>query len=279
MRRILLKGLVCLATVGACAAIGVGQGKNADIDAAIAAAEKAAFQEIRDAKRGSGMPGLNVPIPADFNDTDSFGKNVQFFGSGYAGTVYIDEICPPPQVLAPDDICVVKAANANIPSALYTRPEWQITIPGKSAKNVIYLLMNHSLRHNNSVNGVGPAGGQGVFTYSPVLTIESEALNSPLAIDPQSGLPMNGSFTTGLPGTKFRSRVFTAGQPVDEIESYASVNGRGLSRVFFRAVGLPESVIDNLYKKDMVLRFKMNVAQIGSVISGQYTYTVRAIGQ
>lgn len=279
----MVRFIICIGLIATGVAMAAAQGKNAEMEAAIAEANKALLQEMRDAKRGAGTPTLNVPVPADLNDTDSFGKNVQFLGSGYAGTVFVDEVCPPPFpppfALATDDICVVKPAGGNLSATLYTRPEWQITIPKNSAKNVIYLLMNHSIRHNNSANAGGAAGGQGVFTYSPVVTIESEALESPLAIDPQTGLPMNGSFTTGLPGTRFRSRIFTAGQPIDEVESYASVNGRGLSRVFWKSVGLPESVIDDLFKKKMVLRFKINVAQFGPVVFGQYSFVVRAMGQ
>ena len=274
VRTIICAGLMLTSSVAVAA-----QARNSDIDAALAEAGKVALQEFRDAKRSTASRGVEVAVPADFNDNDSFGKNAQFFGSGYAGTLFVDETCPPPQGLAPDDKCVVKAANANLVSTTYTDPVWQISIPGKSAKNVIYLLMNHTIRTNNSANVGGPAGGQGVFTYSPVVTIESIALNSPLAIDPTTGMPMNGSFTTGLPGTKFRSRVLTAGQPVDENESYASVNGRGLSRVFFSSIGLPDSVIDDIFKKDMKLKFGIRVAQFGSIISGQYSFTVRAIGQ
>lgn len=258
------------------------QAKNTDLEKAIQDAKRITLEEIRDQKRNAGTPSLDVPVPAEFNDTDSFGKNVVFLGSLYAGTVFIAPSCTTPDVppnLAPDDKCVVKALNQNITSTLFSDPAWQITIPGKSAKNVIYLLLNNTVQFDNGFAAGNFLGGQGFMSYSPVVTITSEALNDPAAIDPGTGLPMNGSFTTGLPGAKFRSRTFTATQFEQEIDSYASVNGRGLSRTFFKAIGLNENIIDKLYKKDMTLKFGIRVAQIGAVASGTYSYTFRVIGQ
>ncbi len=273
---IIWTGLLCFAGVSA-------QDKNADVLRASAEAKAMIQKEIRDAKRRAASgEQLSVPVPADFNDTDSFGKEVKFLGSLYAGTVFIAPTCSTPDVppnLAPDDKCLPKALNQNIPSTVFTDPAWQITIPGKAVKNVIYLMMNNSVVFDNSFGPGNTLGGQGIMSYSLVVTIENEALNSPLAINPNTNTPMNGVFETGLPGTKFRSRIFTAGSFEQEVDSYASVNGRGISRAFWRDVGLPDSVIDNFYKKDTTLKFGIRVSQFGAVAFGQYFYTFRAIGQ
>lgn len=275
MRRIFV-GILVLAST---AVIGFAQTKVEQ--KLIEESRIAAMEEIRLAKqtRQNGAP--MVATPSDFNDTDSFGKNVQFLGSLYAGTVYIAPSCNIPDVpapLAPDDKCVVKALNQNIVATDFFDPAWEITIPGRSAKNVIYLLLNNTVQYDNGFASGNLLGGQGFMSYSPRITVVSDALNDPAALNPD-GTPMNGSFTTGLPGAKFRTRIFTTGQFEQEIDSYASVNGRGLSRVFFRSIGLPENVIDKLFKKDMTLKFGMRVAQFGAVASGTYSYTFRVLGQ
>ena len=117
------------------------------------------------------------------------------------------------------------------------------------------------------------------MSYSPRITFVSEALDDPSLINPMTGQPFNGSFTTGLPGSKFRTKIYTAANFEQEIDSYASVNGRGLSRVFFRSLGLSESVINQIFKKDITLKFGMRIAQFGAVASGTYSYQFRVMGQ
>lgn len=266
-----------------CVLTGFSQIKDSEVRRAGAEAKALIFNEIREAKRNrSGGPELNVPVPADFNDTDSFNENVKFLGSLYAGTVFVAPTCSVPDVppnLAPDDKCLAKGLGQNVPSTLFTDPAWQVTIPGKKTKNVIYVVFNNSVVYDNAFAPGNLLGGQGFMSYSLVVTIENEALNSPLAIDPTTGLPMNGTFTSGLPGTKFRSRFFTAGEFEQEVDSYASAMGRGISRAYWRAVGLPDSVINEFYKKDTTLKFGIRVAQFGAVASGQYFYTFRVFGQ
>jgi len=167
MKRIIV-GILLLAST---AVVGLGQTKADQIS--IEEGRKAAIEEIRLAKetRQSGAP--MVATPSDFNDTDSFGKNVVFLGSLYAGTLFIAPTCSVPDVppnLAPDDVCVSKALNQNLFATDYFHPTWQITIPGKSAKNVIYLLLNNTVQHDNGFAGGNFLGGQGFFSYSPRIT-------------------------------------------------------------------------------------------------------------
>ena len=278
MKRLIGLCFLMIASAGS----GLAQATDKELQRAIADAKKVAIDELREAKENARSQSINVLTPSDFNDQDSFGKDVMFLGSLYAGTLFIAPTCAPPDIppnLAPDDKCVVKALNQGLPSTVYENPVWQITIPGKTVKNVVYLLLNNTVQHDNGFAAGNFLGGQGFMSYSPVVTIVSEALNDPAAINPVTNMPMNGSFSTGLPGSKFRTKIYTAGQFEQEIDSYASVNGRGLSRVFFKSLGLPNSVIDNIYKKDMTLKFGIRVAQFGAVASGTYSYTFRVIGQ
>jgi len=251
---------------------------------AIEEARRLIRQEISELKGSSALrpDSTNVINPADLNEQDSFGKNVVFLGSGYAGSVFIAPSCSPPDVpanLAPDDKCVVKPANQSIPPTLFTDPAWQITIPGKSVKNVIYLLINNNVATDNVFTGGAFQGGSGSFNYSLQVTLVSSVLNDPSLINPLTGDPFNGSFTSGLQGGKSRTRAYSSTQPDTEFDSYASVTGRGISRLFFRNVGLAETVIDNIFKNDITLKFGLRAGQSGAVASGNYFYTYRLVGQ
>lgn len=262
--------------VGVCLSSGFGQNKE-DLEM-IREARSAAREDILAAKRQSRASKLVSP---SFNDTDSFGKNVVFLGSLYAGTLYVYHSCDPAVllaevglVLAPDDKCVTHSVASPMATTEVFDPVWEITIPGKTVKNVIYPMLN---------NGVGfdsfSSTGSGVtMFYVPRITIESDALNDPAAINPNTGLPMNGSFTTSLAGNRLQSFSIAAGDFISDYENYASVAGRGLSRSYFEALGLPPHVINQLFKKDMKLKFGIRARFIGPVDFAQAFYTFRLLG-
>ncbi|HKX84313.1 MAG TPA: hypothetical protein VJL58_08840 [Pyrinomonadaceae bacterium] len=240
-------------------------------------AGKATREEMREAKAQA-----NLVTPADFADPDSFGKNVKFLGSMYAGTLYIFRSCDPQilfdelgVVLAADDKCVVHTTAAPMASVEVFDPVWQISIPGRTVDNVIFPMLNHGGGHdifNDLVSG--PFN----VAYVPRVTIESAALNDPGAINPNTGLPMNGTFTTSVPGTQLRSGTYTAGEFITDWTSRASVGGRGFSRTYWAALGLPQSVINNIYRQPMTLKFGIRARVTGPVYDAAFYYTVRLIG-
>jgi hypothetical protein len=119
--------------------------------------------------------------------------------------------------------------------------------------------------------------GNASYIYTPRVTIVSDALNDPAALDPVTGNPMNGSFTTSMSGSS--SDFFTPIPGQTKNQSYASVAGRGFSRIYFKSIGLPNTVIDNLFKKPMTLKFGIRVRVSGAIDFGQFFYSFRLIGQ
>lgn len=220
-------------------------------------------------------------VNSPFNDADSFGKNVKFLGSLYAGTVYVYYTCDPAifeqdlgAPLAADDKCVAYTPNTPGSTFEFYDPAWEFIIPGKTVENVIYPLLNNSTGFDSFTTTGFPV----TYFYSPRVTIESDALNDPAAIDPNTGSPMNGSFTTSLAGSQVRTFSTTAGEFLTDYRSYASVSGRGLSRAYFKALGLPDSVVNNLFKKDMKLKFGIRGRATGPIDFSQMFFTYRLIG-
>ena len=224
---------------------------------------------------------LAAATPNPFNDTDSFGQSVLFLGSMYAGTVYVYHSCDPTILsaelgltLAADDHCIEKPTGGNTgPTQDIFDTVWQVTIPKDTIQNVVYPLVQNSVFVEND----GLATGSASYSYSPRVTIESDALNDPAAIDPNTGLPMNGSFTASLSGAAQKGWTPQPGE--FENQNYASVGARGFSRAYFRGLGLPDNVINKLFKKKMTLKFGIRVRVSGALDFGQFFYQFRLMGQ
>lgn len=235
---------------------------------------------------------VNLASPADFNDTASFGKNAKFLGSLYAGTVYVYRSCDPQILLdelqltlAVDDHCLVHNSTTPLVTTTVFDPVWQIRIPANTVDNVVYPMLNNTVGYDATPSTAGPPMmGNGYFTgfasmrFTPVVTIESVALNDPTAIDPTSGLPMNGSYTASLPGTRVKGFIVGADDFFSENDSYASVGGRGFSRTYFAALGLPQPVINQLFRRAMTLKFGIRADVNGPMQQAFFSYQFRLLG-
>jgi hypothetical protein len=210
---------------------------------------------------------------AEVGEASSFNKNARFFGIATSGFVVLDPVCDPVALeLGPDDRCLVVDPNSATTQVGTFNDIGRVTLPGKLADNVIYLIGNH----NTNFVLLNPTGSSAnaLITYSPSITIESDALNDPAAIDPFTGAPMNGSYTTGGLGSKNSSGTLAAGANSVQTESYSRANTNGLSRTFWAALGLPPTVINNIYKKPMTIKLNVTV-RARRVESGLFTFSTR----
>ncbi len=241
---------------------------------------------VREMKQIKGQSEISGPsavavTAADVGEPDSFDKNAKFMGIAGSGAVYVYNSCDPAILLAdldlvlgPDDRCLAAPNPAVTATAIFTDIA-RINFPAKINSNVFYMINNHTLNWQFANPIVGNTSG--LMSYSPLITIESVALNDPAAIDPNTGLPMNGSYTTSGNGTKSITRFLPQGAFENYVESYTRANTTGLSRSFFAALGLPNNVINELFKKPMTIRLGARVS-VRNVPFGQYFYTARFLG-
>lgn len=251
--------------------------KNADAEQA----RKSILKELADVKKEQQNPVNSLLSVAAVGEPDSFGRNVKFLGTAATGTVYVYRSCDPQilldeleLVLGADDRCLAHTVGG-APSSATFNDLGRITLPGRSADNVIYFVLNNTVSHdfqNNFANGLFVS-----FSYIPRLTIESAALNDPAAVDPTTGQPLNGVLTVSA----FGSKSFFKTLPANEFEfyddRYSSAATRGFARSYFADLGLPQSVINNLYRQPLTIRLGMRVSARG-VSLGQYFYAMRLTG-
>ena len=241
---------------------------------------KELIREMKQENPTAGNSASAVSV-SDVGEADSFDKGAKFMGIAGSGVMYVYYSCDPAILLAdldlvlgPDDRCLAAPNPAVTASATFTDIA-RINLPARANRNILYMINNHSI--NWDFTNAGPGNINGQMSYSPRITIESDALNDPAAIDPSTGLPMNGSYTTTGNGTKSITQTLVQAEFANFVESYSRANTSGLSRSFFAALGLPNSVINELYKKPMTIRLGARLS-VRNVPFGQYVYTARFLG-
>lgn len=270
------KILLVITIIGLAAPLALTQKK---LDAS--GAREPLFKELTEIKKEQQNPINSLLSVADVGEPDSFGKNVKFLGTAATGVVYVYYSCDPAILLADLDLtlgatdrCLAHTPGGTTSSAVFT-DLGKISIPARSVNNVIYFIVNNTQSSdlfNSFANGMPIQ-----VSYSPRLTIESAALNDPAAVDPTTGLPLNGVLTVSAFGSKFFNRTLPAGESEFLLDSYSSAATRGLARSYFADLGLPPSVINQLYNKPMTIKLGMRVSVRG-VSFGQYYYSTRFMG-
>lgn len=220
-------------------------------------------QETRNYLRGDGMVEKAVAArqPAstkaytdeEVGDANSFGRNVKFVGMVQSGVLQIAPDCTPDPSFppGPDDNCIVPDANG---FASFNFPAMgQVLIPGKSVKT---LLCHWQTPFANFIyrNQLGVYQGNARTTVTATYKIENEVLGNPALIDPATGLPFGGSFTTGL-----ASISDTRGLQPGELQNYSDndtrvCNGGLISkRMLIEGYGLSEAQATQFFQKDTII--------------------------
>lgn len=242
---------------------------------------RTALSEMLERKSKGTIDTESLLSVTDVGEPDSFGKNAKFLGTATSGIVYIYYSCDPAILLAEleltlgaDDRCLALPTPGQSVTATFN-DIGRIKIPKNSVDNVIYFIQSNLLNYDLSNPNANTVFS--TFSYTPTYTIESDALNDPAAIDPTTGLPMNGSFTTGVGGSQFIFKSFAGDAQETIVDRYSSSATRGFARSYFADLGLPQNVINKLYNKPMTIKLNLRVRG-NFIIFGQFGYSVRFLG-
>ena len=114
------------------------------------------------------------------------------------------------------------------------------------------------------------------MTFNPYITIESDALNDPRAVNPDTGLPLNGTVDVGGLATSV-DRSLAVGERIREQANYSRASVNGLSRTYWRQWGFPEDLIQKLLQGQMTIR--LNVKGRAKLVSdASFQTSVRFFG-
>lgn len=288
-RLLILTAVLCACTGLVCAQKGSTRGSKKENDQVRRDAIREVKQEattiaLENAtlmKANAPTANASGPTATDVGELDSFGKNARFMGIAGTGIIYVYSSCDPTVLdtdlgitLTADDRCIAVTDPAVNTIATVT-DIGRINLPKNANDNILYMINNHTINYQweNFTGNTVPAQ----MSYSPLVTIESVALNDPAAIDPGTGLPMNGSFTIGGNGTTTVLQQLVNGSNDIHVAAYSRANTAGFSRAFWAGVGLPQSVIDNLFKKPMTVRLGARIV-VRRVPFGFFFYTARFLG-
>lgn len=281
MKKLSLLVLICVSFLSIQAQKKVDSKDETAAKKAVSEDRRAALKEMLEAKSKQTVDPESLLSVADVGEPDSFGRNAKFLGTATSGIVYVYYSCAPAVLLAdlgltlePDDRCLALPTPGASVTATFN-DIGRIRIPARSVDNTIYFIQNNLVSYDLE----NPQASR-VFanlTYSPSYTIESEALNDPAAIDPTTGMPMNGSFTTGVSASKIFTRSVEANAFESVLERFSSSATRGFARSYFADLGLPQSVINRLYTRPMTIKLNLRVRG-NFFIFGQFGYSVRFMG-
>lgn len=210
-------------------------------------------------------------------DPDSFGSNVRFMGLVNAGVLILDPTCDPTSVgeLSPDDRCIVLNPSP-APTSFDVRDLGRVTLPGNSAKNIVYFVANHTWSYQ-FLNQTGIHQNDARFQYTPYVTVESDALKDPRAVDPITNLPLNGKIDLNIGGGHSASRSLDFDERIREQLNYTRAGFGGFSKATFVSSGIPADIVDKMFRQQMTIRLNLR-GQVRHVSDALMFYNMRLMG-
>ena len=199
------------------------------------------------------------PTAAEVGDVDSFGHNVLYMGAK-SGFITLSSACTPaptpvPPATANDDQCftlLLAPAQTNFDAEDILR----IKLPRRATRTIIYPALNFFI-HYQLQNGTGVFQPQGLFAFTAQLTIESDVLLDPSIIDPQTGAPANGKLVSQFSYAFRDDRSMDVNDRQRMRETLVRVGNAGISKSQLVGLGLPASVVDDLFQNAMTIRMSV----------------------
>lgn len=203
-----------------------------------------------------------------------FGTTMKWFGVTDA-FVFFDSTCvfPPGEELGPNERCVVLNPAPAVTSWDY-REVGKITFPGNTFKNVICPVFLHII--NYQLRNTTGASQDAFLNHRTSITIESEALKDPSAIDPVTGLPMNGKYFVPW-GARVLAHTLDAGERHREVLQVSRACNAGVSKPQLATNGIPPRVADKLFREPMTIHLgffgNAKLAEFGT-----FSFSMRVTG-
>jgi len=130
----------------------------------------------------------------------------------------------------------------------------RIKLPKKATRNVIYPVINIFLGYQLQ-NSTGVDQPQGLLRFTAGITIESDALNDPSCVDPNTSAPCGGQITFLFDYNYRDDRSMKDGDRQRLRETLVRAGNTGLTKQQFRdSFGLSPATVDALFAGPMTVR-------------------------
>ena len=175
------------------------------------------------------------------------------------GTVTLASDCTPDPMNppGPDDRCILLNPSPARTNFDVTDDIGRTVLPKNTAKTIIYQITNVNWRYQfNNITGAPTTPAQrALFTVTPYLTLESDALNDPSCLDPNnSNMPCNGKLIQFVTATHRVQRSLTTGEVDLQSLSFSRCGGAGLGKQSLLDEGIPADVVDKMFKGPITIR-------------------------
>lgn len=194
------------------------------------------------------------PTAEDVGDVGSFGHNAQYMGAA-SGFINLTASCPPDPSPTPNNQCF-NLAPAPAQTNFDAQDILRIKLPKKATRTIIYPALNFFINYQLE-NTTGVFQPQGVFSYTALLTVESDVLLDPSIIDPQTGLPANGKLVNQFSYIYRDDRSMDTNDRQRLRETLVRVGNAGINKDALVAQGLAPGVVDDLFKSAMTIRMSV----------------------
>lgn len=214
------------------------------------------------------------PTAEDVGDVGSFGHAAQYMGAA-SGFINLTASCPPDPSPTPNNQCF-NLAPAPALTTFDAQDILRIKLPRRATRTIIYPALNFFINYQLE-NTTGVFQPQGVFSYSALLTIESDVLLDPSIIDPQTGLPANGKLVNQFSYNYRDDRSMDTNDRQRLRETLVRVGNAGINKDALIAQGLAPAVVDDLFRSAMTIR--MNVTGSARLVTdASITCNMRLFG-
>lgn len=196
---------------------------------------------------------------SDVGDADSFRRKVHFLGLAQSPVSYVSTDCTQYSPLPPGDTCTtVTAIDQN--TTVTANDVAQIKLPARASHSLLCdsITSLPFWTYNNST----ASPGQGRFTYGVGFVIDNPLLNDPSLIDPNTGLPFNGSLNVGVDALTAQSRLLQPGEFGFErhVDTRACIRGIISKASLIANYGLTSAQADQFFANPMTVHVNLQVS-------------------
>jgi hypothetical protein len=224
---------------------------------------------VRSHRRGAAVSNMSEaalsPTNADVGDGDSFGRSVKHLGFAVVEGVQIWHDCTD---RAPER-CLVPTGEVPGGSIEYIGEDAVVKLPARAARSLLcFNLTDFGLIQ---FSNPGQTRRTGSVTLMATWRLESEVLQDPTLIDPNTGLPYNGSLTNAAFLTQ-QWQNLDPGESLTVIPTHSRTCVAGhLSRRGLIERGLSEAQAREVFRRPITIRF-------GARASANTAYAVSSYG-